>query len=141
MRVHVNGAFNCARAVLPGMCDRGFGRLVLMSSVAGQASMPNIAAYATAKGAIAAFTRALAVEYGGKGITCNALAPGFVRTGFTQGLQDKPEFQDFLQASVPAGRWGETQDVAPAVVYLSSAAGAFVNGHVLAIDGGLLAHM
>ncbi len=75
--VHVNGAFHCARAVLPAMAARGFGRIVLMSSVAGQATMPNIAAYATAKGAIAAFTRALAVEYGGQGVTCNALAPGF----------------------------------------------------------------
>ena len=83
LNVHVNGAFNCARAVLPGMTARGFGRIVLMSSVAGQASMPNIGAYATAKGAIAAFTRALAVEYGGSGVTCNALAPGFVRTDFT----------------------------------------------------------
>ena len=94
--VHVNGAFNCARAALPGMVRRGFGRIVLMSSVAGQATMPNIAAYATAKGAIAAFARALAVEYGGSGITCNALAPGFVRTDFTQGLQDNPQFQSFL---------------------------------------------
>ena len=85
--VHVNGAFNCARAALPGMVRRGFGRIVLMSSVAGQATMPNIAAYATAKGAIAAFARALAVEYGGSGITCNALAPGFVRTDFTQGCR------------------------------------------------------
>lgn len=141
LNVHVNGAFNCARAVLPGMALRGFGRIVLMSSVAGQAAMPNIAAYATAKGAIAAFTRALAVEYGAHGITCNALAPGFVRTDFTQGLQDNPQFQAFLSSSVPAGRWADPQDIAPAVVYLASAAASFVNGHVLAIDGGLLAHM
>ena len=141
LNVHVNGAFNCARAVLPGMTARGFGRVVLMSSVAGQASMPNIGAYATAKGAIAAFTRALAVEYGGSGITCNALAPGFVRTDFTQGLQDNPQFQTFLSSAVPAGRWATPQDIAPAVVYLASPAGAFVNGHVLAIDGGLLARM
>jgi len=141
LNVHVNGAFNCARAVLPGMARRGFGRIVLMSSVAGQAAMPNIAAYATAKGAIAAFTRALAVEYGAHGITCNALAPGFVRTDFTQGLQDNPQFQAFLSAAVPAGRWAVPHDIAPAVVYLASAAASFVNGHVLAIDGGLLAHM
>jgi gluconate 5-dehydrogenase len=141
LNVHVNGAFNCARAVLPGMTQRGFGRIVLMSSVAGQAAMPNIAAYATAKGAIAAFTRALAVEYGACGITCNALAPGFVRTDFTQGLQDNPQFQAFLSSAVPAGRWAIPQDIAPAVVYLASAAASFVNGHVLAIDGGLLAHM
>lgn len=139
--VHVNGAFHCARAVLPGMIARGHGRIVLMSSVAGQATMPNIAAYATAKGAIAAFTRALAVEYGAHGVTCNALAPGFVRTDFTQGLQDNPEFQSFLSTAVPGGRWATPEDIAPAVVYLASAAGAFVNGHVLAIDGGLLARM
>lgn len=139
--VHVNGAFHCARAVLPGMGKRGFGRIVLMSSVAGQATMPNIAAYATAKGAIAAFTRALAVEYGASGVTCNALAPGFVRTDFTQGLQDNPQFQSFLSTSVPVGRWATPEDIAPAVVYLASPGASFVNGHVLAIDGGLLARM
>ena len=101
------------------MVRRGFGRIVLMSSVAGQATMPNIAAYATAKGAIAAFARALAVEYGGSGITCNALAPGFARTDFTQGLQDNPQFQSFLSTAVPAGRWAEPDDIAPAVVYLA----------------------
>lgn len=139
--VHVNGAFHCARAVLPGMGKRGFGRIVLMSSVAGQATMPNIAAYATAKGAIAAFARALAVEYGASGVTCNALAPGFVRTDFTQGLQDNPQFQSFLSSSVPVGRWATPEDIAPAVVYLASPGASFVNGHVLAIDGGLLARM
>lgn len=139
--VHVNGAFNCAHAVLPHMVRKGFGRIILMSSVAGQACMPGIAAYASAKGAIAAFTRALAVEYGGAGITSNALAPGFVRTQFTQGLQEREGFDSFLQNAVPLGRWAEPDDIAPAVVYLASNAGSFVNGHVLAIDGGMLARM
>ena len=139
--VHVNGAFNCAHAALPHMVSKGFGRLILMSSVAGQACMPGIAAYASAKGAIAAFTRALAVEYGSAGITSNALAPGFVRTQFTQGLQEREGFEDFLQNAVPLGRWADPDDIAPAVVYLASKAGAFVNGHVLAIDGGMLARM
>lgn len=139
--VHVDGAFNCAHAVLPHMVKKGFGRIVLMSSVAGQACMPGIAAYASAKGAIAAFTRALAVEYGSAGITSNALAPGFVRTQFTRGLQERAGFDDFLQNAVPLGRWAEPDDIAPAVVYLASNAGAFVNGHVLAIDGGMLARM
>jgi gluconate 5-dehydrogenase len=141
MDIHVNGAFNCARAFLPRMLECGFGRIVLMSSIAGQAAMPNIAAYATAKGALGAFTRALAVEYGGRGITANAVAPGFVRTPMTLDLQDSPQFQEFLSASVPAGRWAEPGDIAPAIVFLASAAGAFVNGHVLTIDGGLLARM
>lgn len=141
MNVHVDGAFNCARAVLPGMVSRGFGRIVLMSSVAGQAAMPNIAAYASAKGAIGALARALATEYGAQGVTVNAIAPGFARTGFTRALQDNAEFQKFISAAVPAGRWAEPDEIAPSVVYLASAAGAFVNGHVLTIDGGLLAHL
>ena len=81
------------------------------------------------------------MEYGGSGITCNALAPGFVRTDFTQGLQDNPQFQSFLSTAVPAGRWAEPDDIAPAVVYLAAPGAAFVNGQVLAIDGGLLARM
>jgi gluconate 5-dehydrogenase len=139
--VHVNGAFNCAHAVLPHMVQQGFGRIVLMSSVAGQACMPGIAAYASAKGAIASFTRALAVEYGGAGITTNALAPGFVRTQFTRGLQEREDFDGFIKTAVPLQRWAEPDDIAPAVVYLTSKAGAFVNGQVLAIDGGMLARM
>lgn len=140
-QVHADGAFNCVRAVLPQMVRQGFGRIVLMSSVAGQACMPGIAAYASAKGALAAFARALAVEYGPCGITANALAPGFVRTGFTQGLQEREGFDAFLQQAVPLGRWAQPEDVAPAVVYLASPAGSFINGHVLALDGGLLARM
>lgn len=139
--VHVGGAFRCVRAALPGMLARGFGRIVLMSSVAARAAVPNIAAYATAKGALAAFARALAVEYGDRGITANALAPGFVRTDFTAALQDSADFAEFLARSVPMRRWGTVDEIAPAVVYLCSAAGGFVNGHLLAIDGGLLAHL
>jgi len=138
---HVNGAFHCVRAALPGMVARGTGRIIITSSVSAFAAMPDIAAYASAKGALAAFTRALAVEYGGQGITCNALAPGFVRTGFTQALQVREQFNTFLENQVPLGRWAEPEDVAPAVVYLASEAGRFVNGHVLVIDGGLLAHL
>lgn len=141
MAVHVEGAFLCVRAVLPGMIARRHGRIILMSSVAGQAAMPNIDAYASAKGAIAAFARAVAVEYGGHGITANAIAPGFTRTGFTQALQQNDAFGKFLEAAVPAGRWAEPEEIAPAVVFLASTAGRFVNGHTLAIDGGLLAHL
>lgn len=141
MNVHVNGAFHCTQAFLRGMCSRGFGRIVMMSSVAGQAGMPNIAAYSTAKGALASLTRAIAVEYGPYGITANALAPGFVRTDFTEALQKRPEFERFLRGSVPAGRWAIPEDVAPAVVFIASPGASFINGQTLAIDGGLLASM
>ncbi len=141
MNVHVNGSFNCVRACLPGMLERGYGRIVLMSSVAASEAMPNIAAYASAKGAISAFTRAVAVEYGARGVTANALAPGFVRTSLTSALQDNPDFQQFIATAVPQGRWAEPADIAPAVVFLASPAAGFINGHVLTIDGGMLARM
>lgn len=141
MNVHVNGAFHCTQAFLRGMCSRGFGRIVMMSSVAGQAGMPNIAAYSTAKGALASLTRALAVEYGPYGITTNALAPGFVRTEFTEALQRRPDFERFLRESVPAGRWAIPDDVAPVLVFLASSAASFINGQTLAIDGGMLASL
>jgi gluconate 5-dehydrogenase len=112
-----------------------------MSSIAAEECMPNISAYATAKGAIASFTRALAVEYGARGITVNALAPGFVRTPFTRALQESADFQEFLARAVPAGRWADPAEIAPAVVYLASAGGSFVNGHVLTLDGGMTAKM
>lgn len=139
--VHVDGAFHVCRAFLPAMAERGLGTVVVMSSVAGQAVIPDIAAYATAKGALAALTRAVAVEYGPRGITCNALAPGFVRTAFTAALQQREGFQQFIEQAVPVGRWAEADDIAPLVLALAGRAGRFINGQVIAIDGGMLARM
>ncbi len=141
MNVHVNGAFNCSQTFLPGMCSRQFGRVVMMSSVSGQATMPLIAAYSTAKAATAAMARAIAVEYASQGVTANAIAPGFVRTDFTIGLQQREGFDDYLQQAVPVGRWATPQDIASVVLFLVSPAANFVNGQTLAIDGGLLARM
>ncbi|MBU3647616.1 MAG: SDR family oxidoreductase [Limnohabitans sp.] len=141
MNVHVNGAFNCTQTFLPDMVTHGFGRIVMMSSVSGQATMPLIAAYSTAKAATASMARSIAVEYGPHGITANAIAPGFVKTDFTVGLQQREGFDSYLQQSVPAGRWALPEDIAPVVLFLVSPAGGFVNGQVLAIDGGLLARM
>lgn len=101
--------------------------------------MPNIAAYSTAKAAMAAMARAIAVEYGPHGVTANAIAPGFVRTEFTVGLQEREGFEHYLQESVPCGRWALPEDIAPVVLFLVSPAARFVNGQTLAIDGGLLA--
>ncbi len=141
MNVHVNGAFNCTQTFLRGMCSQGFGRIITTSSVSAEATMPNIAAYTTAKGALAAFTRAVAVEYAAYGITANAIAPGFVRTEFTTGLQTREGFEQCLRQAVPVGRWAVPEDVAPAVLFLASAGASFITGQLLAIDGGMLASM
>ncbi len=139
--VHVGGAFNCSRVFLPGMCARGFGRVVFTSSVSGQSTMPLIAAYSTAKASLSAMARAIAVEYGTQGITANAIAPGFVRTDFTAGLQTRAGFEDFLRQEVPQARWATPADIAPVVLFLVSPAAGYVSGQTLAIDGGLLAQM
>lgn len=139
MDVHVNGSFNCCQAFLPGMVERGFGRIVMTASISAEATMPLIGAYSTAKAAMAAMARAVAVEHGASGITANAIAPGFVKTEFTTGLQQREGFEDYLKASVPAARWASPADIAPVVLFLVSPAASFVNGQMLAIDGGLLA--
>ena len=139
--VHVGGAFNCTRVFLPGMSARGFGRVVMTSSVSGQSTMPLIGAYSTAKASLSALSRAIAVEYGPQGITANAIAPGFVKTEFTTGLQHREGFEEFLRQEVPQNRWATPEDIAPVVLFLVSPAAGYVNGQTLAIDGGLLAQM
>ena len=139
--VHVGGAFNCTRVFLPGMSARGFGRVVMTSSVSGCATMPLIGAYSTAKASLSALARAIAVEYGARGVTANAIAPGFVKTEFTAGLQQREGFEEFLRQEVPQNRWATPEDIAPVVLFLVSPAADYVNGQTLAIDGGLLAQM
>ena len=139
MRVHVTGSFNVSQAAVRHMARKKFGRIVMVSSVVATSVRGTLGPYAAAKGAIASLTRELAQEFGPQGITCNAIAPGFLATEFTSAMVENAEFCGWIEKRVPMGRWGLPGDVAPAVIYLASAAGAFVNGAVLTIDGGLLA--
>lgn len=136
---HLNGSFLVTRAVVPGMMERRFGRIVMIGSIAVQQPKQAISAYAAAKGGLNALVRALAAELGPHGITANAIAPGFIATEFTSALQADEAFTASMLARVPSGRWGQPTDLAPAVIYLASAAGAFVNGSTLTVDGGFLA--
>ncbi|WP_332694585.1 SDR family NAD(P)-dependent oxidoreductase [Bosea sp. (in: a-proteobacteria)] len=136
---HLNGAFLVTRAVVPGMMERRFGRIVMIGSIAVQQPKQAISAYAAAKGAVNSLVRALAAELGPHGITANAIAPGFIATEFTSALQADEAFTASMLTRVPSGRWGQPSDLAPAVVYLASSAGAFVNGSTLTVDGGFLA--
>ena len=86
---------------------------------------------------LAGLARALAVSLGPRGVTCNTIAPGFIHTDMTAALSDDPDFDPWLKKNVPVGRWGRPEDIASCVVYLASDAASFVNGQVIAIDGGL----
>lgn len=136
MAVHLRGAFNVTRAVLPSMIRRGHGRVINIASVWGQIGAANEVAYSTAKAGLIGFTRALAKEVGRGGITVNAVAPGVIDTDMLADLST--EDRAALADATPVGRLGRPEDVAGIVVYLASPAGAFVTGQVINADGGMV---
>jgi gluconate 5-dehydrogenase len=129
--------FSLTRSLAPAMAERGFGRIINICSIAGPRARANDAAYTAAKGGLAALTRALAVELGPTGITCNGIAPGFFMTETNEPMSRDPEVGRFVAERIPLGRWGEPREIAGAAVFLASDAASYVNGHVLTVDGGL----
>ena len=137
--VNLTSAFLVSRAVAPGMIERGGGKIVNVCSVMSELARPTTGAYAAAKGALKMLTRSMCAEWAPHGIQANAIAPGWIRTDLNEVLQKDAEFDAWLRARVPAGRWGDPPEVAGAVVFLASAASDFVNGQLLFVDGGLSA--
>lgn len=141
LRINLNGSFLCAREAGKVMLGQKRGSIVNVASIMGLVGgglYPNLA-YHTTKGALVNFTRALAVEWAGRGVRVNAVAPTFVRTPLTARLLSDPEMKAAIEAMTPLGRLAEADEIADAVLYLASDAAAMVTGHTLPVDGGWIA--
>jgi len=136
--VDLSAAHALVTQVVPGMIERGWGRLILVTSIAGDLAVPGASSYIAAKGGLAALARALAAELGDKGITSNALSPGFFATETNEKLAASPQGERQRQRC-PAKRWAEPREIAGAAIFLASPAASYVNGHTLIVDGGVSA--
>jgi gluconate 5-dehydrogenase len=137
--VDLVAAFELAKQAHPMMCDHGYGRIVMVTSISAHLGMRGDAAYAAAKGGLTALVRALACEFGPDGVTCNALAPGSFATETNAALAVDPQRTKWLAGRTPLGRWGRPEEIGPACVFLSAPGSSFMTGAVLTVDGGLTA--
>jgi 3-oxoacyl-[acyl-carrier protein] reductase len=135
MKINLNGAFLCIQQALPGMMKNRWGRIINIASVVGQAGAVGQANYAASKAGLIGLTKSLAQEMGSRGITVNAVAPGYIDTDMTRVLSD--EVKQKILAAVPLGRMGTVKDVAEAVKFLASEEAGYITGHVLAVNGGM----
>jgi gluconate 5-dehydrogenase len=139
MKVHVTGSFLVTQSVARQMVGHGGGSIIMIGSIVVESTRGTIAPYVTAKGAVTALAKQLAVELGPQGVRCNVIAPGMYETEFNRALLDNPDIYSTVKGKIPLKRWGQPADIAPLMVYLSSDAGRYVNGHVFTVDGGILA--
>jgi len=138
LEVDLSSAFVLTQAVGRSMIARGRGKVIFTASLLSFQGGINVPGYAAAKSGIAGLTKALANEWTSKGVTVNAIAPGYIATDNTQALQDDPDRSAAILARIPAGHWGRADDLAGATVFLASPASDYVSGIVLPVDGGWL---
>jgi NAD(P)-dependent dehydrogenase (short-subunit alcohol dehydrogenase family) len=136
INVNLKAPFLCAKVFAPGMCERGWGRIINMGSILSVIGLPGRAPYASAKAALLNLTRVLALEWATKGVTVNAICPGPFATDMNKPLLNDPEKYKAFVAKIPMGRWGELNEIAGAAVFLASNAASYVTGSALFVDGG-----
>jgi NAD(P)-dependent dehydrogenase (short-subunit alcohol dehydrogenase family) len=135
LSVNLNGTFYCTKAFIDGMIEKKYGRIVNISSVVGKMGNFGQANYTASKAGVIGLTKALAREFAGKGVTVNAIAPGFIETDMVKGVP--PEAMEKVLAKIPLGRLGKASEVAATVAFLASQDGDYITGQVIDINGGL----
>ena len=145
--IDLNAPFIVSKAVIPGMKKKGHGKIINICSMMSELGRETVSAYAAAKGGLKMLTRNICSEFGEYNIQCNGIGPGYIATPQTAPLRERqPDgsrhpFDSFIVAKTPAARWGTPEDLMGPVVFLASDASNFVNGHILYVDGGILAYI
>ena len=145
--IDLTAPFIMSKAVIPGMIKKGHGKIINICSMMSELGRETVSAYAAAKGGLKMLTRNIASEYGEYNIQCNGIGPGYIATPQTAPLREiQPDgsrhpFDKFIIAKTPAERWGDAADLGGPAVFLASDASNFVNGHILYVDGGILAYI
>ena len=145
--VDLNAPFIVSKAVIPSMIKKGHGKIINICSMMSELGRETVSAYAAAKGGLKMLTRNICSEYGAANIQCNGIGPGYIATPQTAPLREKQTdgsphpFDSFILAKTPANRWGNPEDLVGPAVFLASDASNFVNGHILYVDGGILAYI
>ena len=145
--IDLNAPFIVSKAVIPGMKKKGHGKIINICSMMSELGRETVSAYAAAKGGLKMSTRNIASEYGCYNIQCNGIGPGYIATPQTAPLREiQPDgerhpFDKFIIAKTPAERWGEAEDLKGPAIFVASGASDFVNGHILYVDGGILAYI
>ena len=145
--IDLNAPFIVAKAVLPGMIKKGHGKIINICSMMSELGRETVSAYAAAKGGLKMLTKNICSEFGEYNIQCNGIGPGYIATPQTAPLRERQPvgsrhpFDQFIVAKTPQARWGTAEDLMGPAIFLASDASNFVNGHILYVDGGILAYI